>query len=162
MIVVTIIGILTSIIILVSHICFIRARQAQNITNTQLVCVSPFGLKGSFCALVFCCLITLTNGFPAFVSANGTSAASSRGIDWPNFIVDYIPIPIYLAMILGYKYKTGSRKVVPRYADLFRGKERIDREEEEFLEGERVKRGGRGESEGKWERLYRRTLGALF
>ncbi|PQE12818.1 dicarboxylic amino acid permease protein [Rutstroemia sp. NJR-2017a BBW] len=147
---VTIFGILTWISILVSHIFFIRARQAQNIPDSALVYVSPFGLRGSIAALVFCCVITLFNGFSDFVGV----------FDWRNFLVHYIGIPLYLAMIFGYKWVRGSQRVKARRADLFGGKEAIDRDEEEFLAEEKARRGGREESRA--ERWYRLTLGNLF
>ncbi|PQE04086.1 Dicarboxylic amino acid permease protein [Rutstroemia sp. NJR-2017a BVV2] len=147
---VTIFGILTWISILVSHIFFIRARQAQNIPDSALVYVSPFGLRGSIAALVFCCVITLFNGFSDFVG----------DFDWRNFLVHYIGIPLYLAMIFGYKWVRGSQRVKARRADLFGGKEAIDKDEEEFLAEEKARRGGREESRA--ERWYRLTLGNLF
>ncbi|KAM3077456.1 amino acid transporter [Clarireedia jacksonii] len=147
---VTIFGILTWISILVSHIFFIRARQAQNVPDTALVYVSPFGLRGSIAALVFCCVITLFNGFTDFAGE----------FDWRNFLVHYVGIPLYLAMIFGYKWVRGSERVKARRADLFGGKEAIDRDEEEFLASEKARRGGSEETRA--ERWYMLTLGNLF
>jgi len=50
---VTIFGILTWISILISHICFVRARRAQGIPDTALAYISPFGMTGSIIALIF-------------------------------------------------------------------------------------------------------------
>lgn len=152
---VTIFGILTWISILISHIYFVRARRAQMIPDTALAYVSPFGITGSIIALVFACVITLLNGWPAFVH-NPTTG----NFDWRNFIVDYIPIPIYLLMIGGYKVIMRSEMVRPLDADLYGGKARIDAEEAEFVAEELRKRGGL--VEGKYARLYRVTLGNFF
>jgi amino acid transporter len=147
---VTIFGILTWISILFSHISFVRARLAQGIPSTSLAYVSPFGQTGSFLALIFACIITLFNGFPDFF----------KPFDWKNFIADYLPIPIYIGMIVGYKVIMKSEMVRPSNADLFTGKARIDEEEAEFLEEEKRRRGG--EEEGRYARLYRVTLGIFF
>lgn len=152
---VTIFGILSWISILISHIYFVRARKAQNIPNTALAYVSPFGKNGSIAALVFACVITLFNGWADFVQDPKTGK-----FDWKHFIVDYVGIPIYLAMIFGYKLIMKTKGVKPEDADLFGGKARIDEEEAEFLAQELQKRGGMGEPQ--YKRLYRVTLGMFF
>ncbi|TAQ83328.1 hypothetical protein B7494_g8346 [Chlorociboria aeruginascens] len=141
---VTIFGILTWISILVCHIYFIRARTAQKIPDSALPYVSPFGLRGSFAALVFACLITVFNGWADFIRNDETGK-----FDWKDFIVNYIGIPVYLLMILGYKLVMGTKGVTAMDADLWGGKARIDREENEFLAAEVARRGTletRGES----------------
>lgn len=153
---VTIFGILTWISILVSHIYFIRARRAQNVPDTALPYVSPFGIRGSVIALVFACLITIFNGWHTFVY----NPTTETRFDWKKFIVCYIGLPIYVVMIIGYKLLMKSKGVRPGEADLFGGKARIDAEEEEFLAEEFRKRGGKVET--KWERWYRLTLGNFF
>lgn len=152
---VTIFGILSWISILVSHIYFVRARKAQNVPDTALAYVSPFGRNGSIVALVFACIITLFNGWADFVHDPVTGK-----FDWKNFIVHYIGVPIYLAMIFGYKFIMKTKGVRPEEADLFGGKARIDEEEAEFIAQEMQKRGGM--SEPMYKRLYRVTLGTFF
>ncbi|KAE8444681.1 hypothetical protein EG329_014338 [Mollisiaceae sp. DMI_Dod_QoI] len=152
---VTIFGILTWISILVSHICFVRARKAQNIPDSALVYVSPFGAIGSQIALVFACTITLFNGWATFVHDPETGA-----FDWRTFIVSYIPIPIYITMIFGYKFVMKSNTVIPEEADLYGGKAKIDMDESEFLAEEMRRKGG--VLEKGYQRLYRVTLGNFF
>ena len=152
---VTIFGILNWISILVSHIYFVRARKAQNVPNTALVFVAPFGRIGSIVALVFACLITLLNGWADFVHDPATGK-----FDWAHFIVNYIGIPIYLCMIFGYKLIMKSEGVKPEDADLFGGKAKIDEEEAEFLAEEARIKGSSAEK--KYQRLYRVTLGTFF
>jgi amino acid transporter len=153
---VTIFGILTWISILISHIYFVRARKAQGIPNTALAYVSPFGVRGSMAALIFACIITFFNGWADFLHY----FTSTEKFDHKNFIVDYLPVPIYLAMFFGYKFIMKTEVVKAVDADLVGGKARIDEDEEEFLAQEMRRKGGMLET--KWERLYRITLGNFF
>lgn len=152
---VTIFGILNWISILVSHIYFVRARTVQNVPDTALVFVSPFGRTGSIVALVFACVITLLNGWADF-----THDPSTGKFDWKHFIVHYIGVPIYLCMIFGYKLIMKTEGVKPEDADLFGGKAKIDEEEAEFLAQEARRKGSTAEK--KYQRLYRVTLGNFF
>lgn len=79
---VTIFGLLTWISILYSHICFVRARQAQGVPNTALAYVAPCGMWGSIGALAFAILIAIFKGFAVF-----THSPSTYGdFDYKNFI----------------------------------------------------------------------------
>jgi len=152
---VTIFGILNWISILISHIYFVRARSVQNIPDTALAYVSPFGRNGSIFALGFACVITVFNGWADFVKDQSTGR-----FDWKHFIVNYIGVPIYLLMIFGYKFIMKTRGVKPEDADLFSGKAKIDEDEAEFIAEELQRRGGLMET--KYERMYRVTLGNFF
>ncbi|KAF1838442.1 hypothetical protein BDW02DRAFT_565037, partial [Decorospora gaudefroyi] len=59
----TIFGLLSWISLLVSHIWFLRARNAYGITRHRMASIAPFGLSGSYIALFFCILIALTKNF---------------------------------------------------------------------------------------------------
>jgi amino acid transporter len=63
---VSIFGLLTWISILVTHIYFVKARMAQGLTKDKMPYVAPFGLWGSYAALFFCILISLTKNFAVF------------------------------------------------------------------------------------------------
>lgn len=91
---VTIFGILTWVSILVTHIWFVRARRAQGITDEQMPYVAPFGLYGTYTALVFSILIALLKNFQVFTKGNWDTAT---------FVTAYLGIPLYLLMIFGYK-----------------------------------------------------------
>jgi yeast amino acid transporter len=155
---VTIFGILTWISILISHIYFVRARQAQGIPDTALAYVSPFGVRGSMAALIFACIITFFNGWANFV--HGLTNTKEPKFDYSHFITDYLPVPIYLLMIFGYKWIMKTEGVKAIEADLTGGKAKIDEDEAEFLAGEMRRKGGMLET--RWERLYRLTLGYFF
>jgi len=94
---VTIFGILSWITILLSHIYFVRARHAQNVPDSALAYVSPFGVRGSFIALIFACTITIFNGWADFVH----DPVTGKKFNWQDFIVSYIGVPIYILMIVG-------------------------------------------------------------
>lgn len=126
---VTIFGLLTWISILVTHIYFVRARRAQNVPNSDLAYVAPLGIYGSYGALAFCILIAFTKNFNVF-----THSPKYGNFDYKNFITAYLGIPLYLILIFGYKLThRGQPPVTPSNADLWSGKEEIDRQEAAYL-----------------------------
>ncbi|KAL5118678.1 amino acid transporter [Pleosporales sp. CAS-2024a] len=149
----TIFGLLSWISLLVSHIFFVRARNAQGITKDQMAYTAPFGLIGSYIALFFCVLIALTKNFSAF-----TKNPKYGNFDTATFVTGYLGIPIYLMCIFGYKIVMKSKMVKPHEADFYTGKDEIDREEEAFLakSAEKKARGGRK----GW--FYRKFVAWLF
>lgn len=155
---VTIFGLLTWISILVAHIYFVRARKAQNVPDTALAFKAPLGVAGSYGALALCILIALTKNFAAFVHSPKTYG----NFDTKNFVTGYLGIPLYLIMIFGYKWWTKCQGVKPHEADLWSGKDIIDREEEEFLAAKAAKRAekGKGRRGGNW--FYRTFVSWLF
>lgn len=175
---VSIFGLLTWCSILVSHIHFVKARRAQGVPDDspQLRYRSPFGLWGSYFALAFCVLISLTKNFnvwrgmqirpvkPRLASSifkkltDLTFQLLGGGFDYKSFITGYLGIPLYLIMIFGYKifFKTQGHR--PENADLWTGKAAIDADEQEWLAKEADDRAnGR---DGSW--LYKHSLGYLF
>ncbi|KAF2834964.1 amino acid permease Dip5 [Patellaria atrata CBS 101060] len=149
---VTIFGLLTWISILVTHIYFVRARRAQNIPNSAMPFVAPFGIAGSYGALFFCILISLTKNYDVFVHNPKTYG----DFDYKNFITGYIGIPVYLIMLAGYKLWTREPGVKPHNADFYSGKAEIDREEEEFL----ARKAQKKQKPGGW--FYRTFVSWLF
>lgn len=139
---VTIFGLLTWISILVTHIYFVRARRAQGVEDKDLAYVAPFGVIGSYGALGFCILIALTKNYDVF-----TYNPEWGNFDYKNFITAYLGIPLYLILIFGYKFThRDEEKVTPETADLFTGKDEIDRQEEAYIaqrEAEIEKHAGR-------------------
>ncbi|KAF2663230.1 amino acid transporter [Microthyrium microscopicum] len=154
---VTIFGLLSWISILVSHIYFVRARKAQNIPEESLHYKSPFGIWGSYIALGFCCLIAITKSFTAFMLKKPNGEFDGKAFT-TEFITSYIGIPVYLIMLFGYKFWFKTKGIKPHEADLFTGKDAIDREEEIFLQHQAL----RGESASKMEKFYDKTIGLVF
>lgn len=147
---VTIFGLLTWISILVSHISFVRAREAQNVPLESVPYRAPFGKWGSIVALFFCCLIALTKNFSVFTGGS---------FDYKNFITGYLGIPLYLLLILGYKFGMGTKGVKPLEADLWTGKAEFDRDEEEWREKAAARKAEVRKS-GNW--FYRTFVAWLF
>lgn len=153
---VTIFGLLTWISILVTHIYFVKARRAQGVDESQMHYVAPFGLFGTYFALCFCIVIAIFKNFDVFVH-DIKREPDVRKFDYKNFITGYLGIPLYLGMILGYKLFTGTPGWTPLNADLFTGKDVIDREEAEFLAHKAMNRKGKP---GGW--FYRHFVSWLF
>ena len=95
-------------------------------------------------------LIALTKNYSVFVH----DPDSYGDFDYKNFVTGYLGIPLYLIMIAGYKLIHRNPGVKPHEADLWSGKDIIDREEEEFL-AEKARR------EGNEEGVCRREEGRV-
>lgn len=157
---VTIFGLLTWISILISHICFVRARRAQGVPDSALAYVAPLGLWGSVGALAFSLVICFFKGFALFCYRSTARAAGKQPkFDTPTFVTTYLGIPLYIIMFFGFKIIKGGKWVRPGEADLYGGKARIDAEEEEFLARKQEKK---GMPETRAERIYRLTIGWAF
>lgn len=150
---VTIFGLLTWISILVTHICFVRARNAQNVPRKSLAYAAPLGVAGSYGALAFCILISLTKNYDVF-----THNKKWGNFDYKTFITAYLGIPLYLILIFGYKLATGCKGVEPGKADLWTGRAEVDRDEAEYL----VRREAQGEKHAQSHWLYRTFVSWLF
>ncbi|RVD89652.1 uncharacterized protein DFL_000650 [Arthrobotrys flagrans] len=146
---VTIFGLLTWISILVSHIYFVRARNAQGVDPKTLAYRAPFGIGGTYFALFFCILIALTKNFDVFVG----------GFKYKTFITGYLGIPLYLIMIFGYKWIKKTEGIKPEEADLWSGKDVIDRDEEMWKIRDAEKKAS-GVKNGSW--FYRTFVSWLF
>ena len=149
---VTIFGLLTWISILVTHIYFVKARRAQGIEKSQLAYTAPFGLYGTYFALVFCIVIAIFKNFDAFIHVEGREGGEN--FDSTSFITGYLGIPLYLIMIFGYKFITKSKGWTPLNADLYSGKEAIDREEEEFLANKAAEQGNKKQMGGAFYKRF--------
>lgn len=150
---VTIFGLLTWVSILVTHIHFVRARKAQNVPDSALAYKAPLGVSGSWGALVFCIIISLTKSFDVF-----THNPKWGNFDYKKFITAYLGIPIYLILIFGYKFVTKCKGVKPEEADLWTGKEEIDREEAAYL----ARTAAESESKRQYNWFYRTFVSWLF
>ncbi|KAI0396872.1 amino acid permease [Xylariaceae sp. FL0594] len=148
----TILGLLTWISILVTHISFVRARKAQGLTDDQMPYTAPLGMWGSVLALFICCLVAITKNFDAFIPS------ITKKEKYTAFITGYIGIPVYLALIFGHKFWTKSKRVRPHECDFYTGKDVIDREEEEFLANQEAEKA----NHTAFQIFYRKWLSWLF
>lgn len=146
---VTIFGLLTWISILVSHVYFVRARNAQGVDPNTLAYRAPFGVAGTYFALFWCILIALTKNFDSLVGK----------FNYKSFITGYLGIPLYLIMIFGWKFIKGSEGVRPETADIWTGKDAIDRDEEMWKQKEAEQKAS-GVKDGSW--FYRHFVAWLF
>ena len=109
---VTMLSILTWISILITHLSFKRAQKAQGVPHSVLGFKAPLGLFGSWIALVGCVAVSLTRIF-VFLDHIGADPK------YHSSIISYLGIPIYLALLFGYKLVTRSGKINPAAAGLF-------------------------------------------
>ncbi|KAF2730121.1 histidine permease [Polyplosphaeria fusca] len=97
--------------ICICHLAFMRALKAQNISRDTLPFVSWGGSYLACYGLVFCAIITLTQGFTAFMP-------------WAtkDFFIAYISLILFAVLYTGHKIITKSKIVKPVEADLVSGK----------------------------------------
>ncbi|CAG8899880.1 unnamed protein product [Penicillium egyptiacum] len=115
---VTMLGLLTWISILVTHISFVRARKAQGIPDKALAFRARFGLPGTCLALALCLFISVAIVFDSF----SFDDSGVRTLDIKSFIASYISIPVYIILMIGYKLAVHSKRVDPKEADLWTDK----------------------------------------
>ncbi|KAH7325825.1 amino acid permease/ SLC12A domain-containing protein [Stachybotrys elegans] len=150
---VTIFGLLTWVSILVSHIFFIRARRAQGIEDSQLTFKAPLGIWGSYVALFFCILVSLTKNFDIFID-------DGEPFDYRTFITGYLGIPVYIIFLFGHMYLTKSKGVKPAEADFYLGRDIVEAQEAEYYAAEEAKKASA--PTGHWDAFYRRYIAWLF
>jgi amino acid transporter len=97
--------------ICICHISFIRALKAQNIDRDTLPYKSWGGSYLAIYGLVFCSIITITQGFTAFVP-------------WvtEDFFIAYISLILFVILYVGHKVVTRSKFIKPAEADLVSGR----------------------------------------
>ncbi|GES64187.1 amino acid permease [Aspergillus terreus] len=110
---VTMFGLLTWMSILIIHVAFVRARRVQKIPDNALVFRAPFGPYGSWIALAFCILIAVVRTSDVF----DQDGYPGRFNYW-DFLTSYLGLPLYLALILGYKIATRCKHLRPGEVDL--------------------------------------------
>ncbi|GES66248.1 dicarboxylic amino acid permease [Aspergillus terreus] len=151
---VTIFGLLTWVSLLITHIYFVRARKAQQVPDSEIKYKAPFGVWGSYFALFWCIVICLTKSFDCF-----THNPKWGNFNYKTFITSYLGIPLYIILISGYKIVTRCKGIKPHEADLYTGKDIIDREEEAFLAAKAMEEEQQGHN-GSW--FYRTFVSWLF
>lgn len=114
---VTMLGLLTWVSVLITHISFVRARKAQGVLDTSLVFRARFGLFGTAFALVLCIFITATMTLSSFHFEDGELRFDPLAI-----VSSYIAVPVYLLLIFGYKFAVRSKGIDPMEADLWTDK----------------------------------------
>jgi len=121
-------GALTWLTIVFSHIRFMKALKAHGISRDSLPYKAPFQPYGSYFAFVATAIITFFKGFDAFIPFTTDS-----------FVTNYIGLPIFFFLWLGYKLWYKTKVIPPHEVDLVTGIREIDEEEEKFLAEEATK-----------------------
>lgn len=152
---VTIFGLLSWISLLVTHIFFVKAREAQQVPKSDLAYTAPLGIWGSYFALFWCIVVSFTKSFDIFTNVNDS-------FDYKTFITSYLGIPLYLILIFGYKFTTKSKRVLPHEADLWTDKDIIDREEAAYLAQQEAKKAMQSNNKGLAAWFYKTFISWLF
>ncbi|CEL04271.1 Putative Amino acid transporter (Eurofung) [Aspergillus calidoustus] len=106
---VTIFSILSWGSILIMHISFVRARKAQKIPDEEVPFKAPFGIFGSWTALVICISIPVMRAIELSDRNQYTDQNHyNKGLHVWAIVTSYLGIPLYFALVLG--YKIGSRR----------------------------------------------------
>lgn len=101
---VTMFSILTWVSILVIHISFVRARRCHKIASEEVPFKAPFGILGSWIALVLCFSIPIMRAVEL-----SDRNFYSHGLDVGAFVTSFLGIPLYFALVLGYKVTSRRR-----------------------------------------------------
>ncbi|RAL12750.1 uncharacterized protein BO97DRAFT_477741 [Aspergillus homomorphus CBS 101889] len=99
--------------ILVVHISFVRVRKVQKIADDDLVFKAPFGVLGSWVALLACVFISIIRVFDLT-----NRDAFPKGFDYAAFVTSYVWIPLYAILAVGYKLATRTHSVQPESVDM--------------------------------------------
>ena len=97
--------------ICICHVRFIQALRAQNISRDTLPYKSWGGSYLAWYGFIFCTIIILTQGFPAFVPWNTE-----------DFFIAYISLILFAVLYLGHKLITRSKFINAAEADLVTGR----------------------------------------
>ncbi|KAF1848656.1 histidine permease [Cucurbitaria berberidis CBS 394.84] len=109
--IVSVAGFIAWTCIFICHLGFMRALKAQNIGRDTLPYKSWGGRGLAIYGLTFCAIITLTQGFTAFVPWNTE-----------DFFIAYVSLILFSVLYIGHKLITRSKFVKPAEADIFTGK----------------------------------------
>lgn len=134
-------GALTWMSILYSHIRFMRALKVNGMIRDDLPYKAPMQPWGAWFAFISTAIITLFKGFDTFLPWNTA-----------NFITNYIGIPVYFVLWLGYKLFYKTRVIPYEEVDLVTGIRAIEEEEKQYLQ-EETARGPRSRLKILWESL---------
>lgn len=151
--VVSIFGLLTWISILITHIYFNKALDAQGVDKSTLSYRAPFQPYGTWIALVICIIVAFIKNFTVFIN----------GFKYKTFITGYIGLPVYVIAYFGYKFIKGSKIKDPTEVDLYSLKHFVDQEEEEGKIKDQERReywANGGHKDASW--YYEKCLGWLF
>ncbi|THH12746.1 hypothetical protein EW146_g7405 [Bondarzewia mesenterica] len=134
-------GAITWMCICYSHIRFMKALTAQNISRDSIPYKAPMQPFGSWLALISTAIITIFKGYDTFIPFKSDT-----------FVTSYIALPVFCILWAGYKviYKTSVIPILE--VDLTSGMRVLDEEEKEFARVEQLK-GPRTRLQRLWDNL---------
>ncbi|KAL7408848.1 amino acid permease/ SLC12A domain-containing protein [Mrakia frigida] len=120
--VISMLGAITWMVILYSHMAFMNALKAQGISRDSLPYKAPFQPYGNWFAFGFTGIVAFFKGYDSIV----------KKFSYVSFITNYIALPVFIIMLVGYKimYKTKVHKA--HEVDLFSGIREIDEDEADY------------------------------
>ncbi|KAK4046398.1 amino acid transporter [Microbotryomycetes sp. JL221] len=135
---VTIFGALTWMSILFSHIRFMQALKAQGISRDTLPWKAPFQPYAAWIAFVITAIVTFFKGFDAF-----TPTFNHKG-----FITNYLGLPIYFFLLVGFKVWHKTKLIPLQEVDLVSGRREFDEDQAMWEEREAK------EKQSFWKKLW--------
>ena len=127
---VTMLGLLTWISTLITHVSFVRARKAQGIPNTALIFRARFGLTGTWFALCLCVFIAATIVFKAF-----SFKPENPKFDYRTVVASYFGVPLFIGLFVGHRLVAKSKFVTPQEVDMWTDKQNLRQREMENTRG---------------------------
>ncbi|BGP41989.1 amino acid transporter [Rhodotorula kratochvilovae] len=126
---VTLLGALTWMSILASHIAFMRALKAQGISRDTLPWKAPGEPYVAYIAFVITAIVTFFKGFDSFIPK----------FNYRTFITNYCGIPFYIALFVGWKLYYKTRIIPSAEVDLISGRREFDDDEAAWEEKEAIR-----------------------
>ncbi|POY70900.1 hypothetical protein BMF94_6078 [Rhodotorula taiwanensis] len=123
---VTLYGALTWLSILGSHIAMMRAMKAQGISRDELPYKSPMQPYMTYWSFGLTAVVTFFKGFDSFTPKFTKTT----------FVTNYIGIPIYAALYIGYKVWFRTNTIKPAEVDFVTGRREFDEDEAMWAEQE--------------------------
>lgn len=148
---VAVLGLLTWITILVTHIAFMRALKNQGISRNELPWKAAFQPYGSYVALIFCIIVIFAKNLTVFLGPE---------FDYITFITANLGLPLFVFLAISYKFFMKTSRVTSNDADLVTFKDIIDREEREIIMDKELER--QRNPTTTWKKVYKYSLGLLF
>jgi amino acid transporter len=113
---VTMFGGLTWICILISHIRFMQAMKAQGMSRDRLPWQAPLQPYASYIAVVFTSVVVFFKGWATFLHV----------FDWRTFITNYVGLPIFFLILVGWKLCFRTKIYKSTEVDLVSGVREFD------------------------------------
>ncbi|SPO28699.1 probable DIP5 - Glutamate and aspartate permease - able to mediate transport of other amino acids [Ustilago trichophora] len=117
---VTMFGGLTWICILISHIHFMKAMKAQGMARSSLPWQAPLQPYSSYIAVVFTAVVVFFKGWNSFLFT----------FNWRTFLTNYIGLPIFFIILIGWKLWHKTKFIKPTEVDLLTDVKEFDEQDE--------------------------------